>query len=287
MKTLLVKKSLTTIMLIAGMSNVCFLQDLPKTLVINPRVGPSVDSMEKVKYQLFPEYSSETFKGAMFMKMPDKTLEQWVYLKDGSVDKQTITKEEYSELKSAIRNSGSDNGSNVVFTVKPGFNLNGANVGVKKGRIEPYIGLQFVNYSSKFKSDYNDPYYDDYESETKLHIYMPYIGSKFFLLDNESLKTSINLTLFKPFVFGKQINDGEVDEDFKESLKNIKIYGGEIGFGSEYFLSQNFSIGGEFGIRLAYVKDEYKSPGSGDSYTDILKLNMSYISASLNYYFTK
>jgi hypothetical protein len=289
MKNLIVRRSLTAIMFIIGMSKFCYSQNLPKALIIDSRVGASVDTLEKEKYQLFPEFSSEVFKGAMFMEMPDKSLEQWIYLKDGTIDKQPITKERYSELKKAIRNTATESKgySNAVFTVKPGFNLNGANIGFKKGRIEPYFGLQFVSYNSKYKYDSNNQFDDDYESQTKLHVYMPYIGSKFYMLDNESLKTSINVTLFKPFIFGKQIVDGSEDSDFKENLKNIKIYGAELGFGSEYFLSKNFSIGGEFGFRLAYLKDDYTSPDSDYSYTDILKLNMSYISASLNYYFIK
>ena len=116
------------------------------------------------------------------------------------------------------------------FTVKPGLNLNGASFGIKDKDFEPYVGLQFANY----KSDYTD---DDSETLTKVHIYMPYIGSKFIISENESIKTFVNGTLFKPIIFGKQIIDDEVDEDFKDELKQYKIFGAELGFGTEYFLS--------------------------------------------------
>lgn len=167
------------------------------------------------------------------------------------------------------------------FTVKPGLNLNGACFGIKDKDFEPYVGLQFAN----FRSNYKD---DDSKSLTKVHIFMPYIGSKFIISENESIKTFVNATLFKPFIFGKETVDGEENEDFQDELNEYKILGGELGFGSEYFFSDNFSIGGEFGFRFAHIKDDYKD-NSGyepdNSYTDILDLNMSYVSLSLNFYF--
>ena len=288
MKTLIFKNCLTILLLTLSIQNFCYSQEA-KTIVIQPKVGTMIDSIEKEKYKLFPEYSDETFNGAIIREFNDRTLEQWVYLKDGSTEKQKITRDEFLEMKKSIRGQGSNESgsSTIVFSVKPGINLNGANIGIKKGKFEPYFGMQFINFNEEYDYKSESTYDEDYVRKTNLHIYMPFIGSKFFLLDKESLKTSLNVTLFKPIIFGKQTYDGEEDEQFKENLKNIKIVGGEIGFGSEYFLSEYFSLGGEFGVRLAYFKDEYESSDSYYSYTDIMKLNMTYVSASFNFYFAK
>ncbi|MCK4663365.1 MAG: hypothetical protein KAT68_10905 [Bacteroidales bacterium] len=167
--------------------------------------------------------------------------------------------------------------SQVVFTVKPGFNLNGANIGYKTNKIVPYFGLQFINVSSKYKDS-------DDDDEINTHVFMPYAGSKFFIIDKESIKSSINATIFKPFIFGKEVDDGEEDDSYKENLKKLKIWGGELGFSSEYFFSEHFSVGGEFGFRFGFYKYEHDS-GTENQYTEDLNMNMTYISGSMNFYF--
>ncbi len=172
--------------------------------------------------------------------------------------------------------------SQMTFTVKPGLNLNSANIGVKSEKFSPYFGIQFLNINSKYKDN------DEYEPEDrkiKTHIYMPYLGFKAYLFDKDPLKGSIVATVFKPVISGKEINDGEEDESYKEDLKNLKIWGGEIGFCSEYFFNEHFSIGGEFGFRLAFYKDKYESEYSNYSYDEDLNLNMTYVSGSMNFYF--
>lgn len=169
--------------------------------------------------------------------------------------------------------------SQVVFTVKPGLNLNGANIGYKINNFEPYLGLQFANVTYKYKDTDGD------DDKIKAHVYLPYIGSKIFIIEKESIKSTINVTIFKPFIFGKEIDDGEEDESYKEDLKNLKVWGGELGFGSEYFFNEHFSIGGEFGFRFGFYKYKYESETSDYSYTEDINLNMTYISGSLNFYF--
>ena len=172
--------------------------------------------------------------------------------------------------------------SQTTFTVKPGLQINSFNVGVISGKLNPYIGLQFINYYTNRTVDDNG---DKREYETSLHVYLPVVGTKIRLLDNESLKTALNISVFKPIITGKKITDGEEDEDFKEDIKRVKMWGGELGFGSEYFFSSNFSIGGEFGVRLGFLKDSYKNDNGDYSWEEAVRANMSYVSCSLNYYF--
>jgi len=100
-------------------------------------------------------------------------------------------------------------------------------------------------------------------------------------MEKENLKSSISATLFKPMIFGKEIEDGTEEEI--EELKDINIWGGEFAFGTEYFLSENFSLGGEFGLRLAIYVNDHDS--DTDTYKESLYLNMTYVSGSLNFYF--
>jgi len=168
--------------------------------------------------------------------------------------------------------------SQITFTVKPGLNLNGANFGYKTKNFVPYFGLQFLNLTDKFKDNNTD-------RKTKTHIYMPIIGSKIFIIDKESLKGLINATLFKPVIFGKEVENGEEDESYKEDFKSLKLWGGELGFGSEYFFNEHFSFGGEFGFRFGFYNYKNESNTSEFSYTENMHLNMTYISGSMNFYF--
>lgn len=165
--------------------------------------------------------------------------------------------------------------SQITFSVKPGLNLNGANIGYHTGNFNPYFGIQFLN--TKFSYEDND---DTYESETKFNIYMPYIGSKYYVFSKESLKSSIILTVFKPLVSGESSSQGS-SYDYESSIEDLSFWIGELGFGSEYFLNEQFSIGGEFGFR--YIL--YKHEDTEYNYTDKLNLNMTYVSGSMNFYF--
>ena len=114
---------------------------------------------------------------------------------------------------------------------------------------------------------------------------MPYLGLKAYLFNKELIKGSIVATVFKPLIFDKEINNGEEDESYRENLKNLKIWGGEIGFCSEYFFNEHFSLGGEFGFRFCFYKEKHESEWGDFSYKEDLNLNMTYVSGSMNFYF--
>ena len=177
--------------------------------------------------------------------------------------------------------------SQAVFSVKPGLNLNGATIGINGKKLQPFAGLRFV--SGKLTSEYHDVNYpaDDSKTETKLNIYMPNIGAKLFLSESDVIKPYLVAAFYKPIIFGKQTQNGLDDQAFKDNLNNIKVWAGELGFGTEYFLHPQFSLGGEFGLRVANLKDNYESQDQTYSYSENVGLGISYVSFSLNYYFTK
>ena len=171
------------------------------------------------------------------------------------------------------------------FAVKPGLNLNGASFGIQAKQFQPFIGLRVAN--AKVENEYHDVNFpqDDYVLETRLHLYMPHVGAKLFLKGSDVVKPYLQATLFKPLIFGKQLDDGREDEDFKDNINSLKVWAGEIAFGSEYFFHPQFSIGGEFGLRMGNFKEKFESEDGTTTSSTKLGLSTSYVAFSLNFYF--
>jgi hypothetical protein len=187
--------------------------------------------------------------------------------------------------------------SQFAFGVAPGLSTNSAYFGFNTGKVVPYVGFQFMN--AGLKLEMTDHYYDGVEwndddgSETiGINLYMPVLGFKFFALESNDLKAYFNLSATKPLLRGKMKDDaGNENEEFAKTLKDIKILGGQFGFGVEYYFSSNFSIGGEYGIMYlggSYKsEEEYTSGGEDALRTTTIKPRImpTYSKFSLNYYF--
>lgn len=200
--------------------------------------------------------------------------------------------------------------SQFSFGVSPGISLNSAYFGYKiNNKIVPYVGLQYLNVKYKYeesgeKYDYD---LDQVVSYTDIvdfsgSLYIPNIGVKYFIKQQNKLQAYFSLNFSKPLFSGKlelgdEDYDNDAEDDFEDAIKNVGIWGGEFGFGIEYFFDENFSIGGEFGLRHLHFKynDTYErsffNPDTGNNQdTDIendIKINMSptFSKISLNYYF--
>jgi len=195
-----------------------------------------------------------------------------------------------------------------TFSVSPGLQFNSAAFGYKISKFVPFIGLQVLSGSANMKEKGQE--YDpglgilvSYEDEYKFSgaVYMPTIGTKYFFIEKNKLKAYGALSFTKFLLSGKvaDSNDPSANSDFKDEVSNIHLYGGQFGFGTEYFFDDNFSIGGEFGIRLLHVKyhDEYEDqiydPNIGGyvpsttTFDYKLNINPTYSKVSLNYYFGK
>lgn len=187
--------------------------------------------------------------------------------------------------------------------ITPSFVLNGFYVGYQFEDFVPYIGLQFFSVSTTFEETQKDYDYDGVlrihndKNEISANIYMPYIGGKYFIIKKEALKGYLALGVYKPFVSVEEIDDGRVNNDVESMIDNLSIWGFEFGFGSEYFFNKQFSLGGEFGLRLFFYNSEYKdkttiyNPNTqrSEESTRELKNNINfsatYAKMSLNYYF--
>ena len=188
-----------------------------------------------------------------------------------------------------------------TFSVSPGIGLNSSYFGYKiNSKVVPYFGLQHFN--AKFNSEYSRDKYD-YDSNRVEHyvdkyefsgnLFIPNLGVKYFAVQQNKLQAYFSVNVSKPFVTEKN------EEEFIDQMKNFKMFGGEFGFGVEYFLDENFSIGGEFGLRYLSFKysdtreGTFWNPDTGqdqatDYETDInISSRPTFSKISLNFYFQK
>ena len=193
----------------------------------------------------------------------------------------------------------------LIFGISPGFSFNGGYIGYKINKnVVIYGGLQFASVSFKF--DEKGKEFDSFDnlvdyhnkSEFKGGIFVPNIGVKHYFKPTNKLRPYTTLNLAKPILKAKlESGDENLDKEVEDAVKNIKIWAGELGFGTEYFFDENFSIGGEFGIRHLNINVEntrtrtLNDPNTGDP-VDVkinteakTRLNPTYSRLSLNFYF--
>jgi len=163
--------------------------------------------------------------------------------------------------------------SQFTFSVSPGVQMNNASFGIKKNKFKPNIGLQILTGSTSLtesgqRFDYNAGDIVNYEDKYKYSglAIMPVIGLQYYIKETEKLKAYAAINFTKVFISAK-IEDStnpNANTELKDQIKNINILGGQLGFGTEYFFDQYFSVGGEFGIRLFHVN--YKEEQNNNIY---------------------
>ncbi|MBN2000284.1 sigma-70 family RNA polymerase sigma factor [candidate division KSB1 bacterium] len=225
--------------------------------------------------------------------------------------------------------------SDFVFGIKPGNTVNSAYFGLKMDNLVPMVGVDVVwltasgKYTDTSEDQWNS-YYDgtNYKQKTVSSIDMegsallliPHIGAKYFLGSGD----------VKPYFFGnaffsmpsvkmesswkdeswyyednRQVDHDtdkgseDLDEETEDIIKDVLgFWGITIGGGAEYFFSERFSIGGEYGIRLLFnsvnisgESGDSDPNGYGQSYRNewegelSASLRVTYAVVSLNFYF--
>lgn len=178
------------------------------------------------------------------------------------------------------------------FGVSPGLTMNSAQFGYRFAEDwVPYVGLQYYNVNYEF-TDF------DFQQEFSGSLLIPTLGLKYFAIDKSDLQGYFNVNFSKPLVFGSASIDGQDDPAFDELLDGLSFWGGEFGFGAEYFFSKQFSVGGEFGLRWIRVNNEQSTeivvdfdPNTGEAITateesDLaLNINPTYARFTFNFYF--
>ncbi len=194
--------------------------------------------------------------------------------------------------------------SQPVFGVSPGLSLNSAYFGYKVNRFVPFIGFQYFGTSINY--EYKHKLYDgslgsivdhNHSDDVKIKLIIPNIGLKYYVKESGNLKAFVTLNLSKPILTGKYEVDGIEDEESKKYIEGISLFGGELSFGAEYFFDEQFSIGGEFGLRYLHAKYTFSedesifNPNTGDtevskaSYEAKLNASPTFSRISLNFYF--
>lgn len=221
-------------------------------------------------------------------------------------------------LLASIVGAGVSN-AQLLFGVKPGLTGNSAQFGLKLAGLMVFGGLEYLRTSatteeSGMRLQYyynNTPPYNSYyrlepykdNHETSLNVYAPFVGAKILLGGRESGKTGAYVTALigKPIISGSSIDNGKESESTQKMFDNLSTWMFQAGFGAEYFFSEEFSIGGEFGLRAFLVnyteEDDEMTPvydyqtgttqyyKTSSKYNLDLGLGITYSTIVLNYYF--
>lgn len=194
-----------------------------------------------------------------------------------------------------------------TFGVSPGLTSNGAYFGYTIAkRIVPFVGFDYANAKfsvhmtgNEFNWDTNEIVPFDDKMEFSGNLCVPRVGVKVFFLEVNQLKAFGLVDFSKPMVSAKTWTDGELNEEFVENVKNFSSWGGELAIGAEYFFDDNFSIGGEFGIRHLAVKyadtfdttiyDPNTQEETPSETTEVIQGSVSptFARVALNFYFGK
>ncbi|MFH1218974.1 MAG: hypothetical protein V1694_00775 [Candidatus Eisenbacteria bacterium] len=212
--------------------------------------------------------------------------------------------------------------SKYMFGIKPGNTLSSAYFGIRTGRLVPMVGTDLVWLSAsatETDEDYHSYGTSSYRSidqnklEGSAFLLIPHLGAKMYMGDRD----------IRPYLFGSvffsiplvnaeseeryeywEYENGELtehhvdtsNEDLNKEDENLikdalGFWGFSFGFGTEYFLSDSFSIGGEYGIRLLLDgigrKETHGDHEDGEILKDeaSAKVGLTYAVVTLNYHF--
>ncbi|MCA0444908.1 MAG: hypothetical protein LCH54_01630 [Bacteroidetes bacterium] len=209
-----------------------------------------------------------------------------------------------------------------------GFPISGTNIGYQIGNLVPYAGLDLIRVSFDDKSEYENYSRDsqtgnlflksklEQSSSGSVLLIIPKLGARFYLSTGKSrsigwyIKGDIMKIIpifdgeskesYIDYYWNKQVSSSykmTTDEKRRQS-DMIDYWGITVGTGVEYFFSDKFALGGEYGIRLFLndYTDNFDEANDGDSYygnknksSDEVSnaLNLSYTEITLNYYFSR
>jgi hypothetical protein len=217
-----------------------------------------------------------------------------------------------------------------IFSVKPGNILNSASFGYRMGQWVPFAGMDLVRLSASTTftdDDYHSYYYGDdfYEyrdiNMDKLSgsafLLMPQLGIRRYMGSGD-VRSYILGEVFHsiPFVNAKSesrdeyweyengvlvdhdlnVTKDELGKETEDLLEDVLAFWGlTFGGGAEYFFSDRFSVGGEYGIRLLFLgtkntdedRDVYGEDEYIDKYTSEVSssLSLTYALLTLSYHF--
>jgi hypothetical protein len=183
-----------------------------------------------------------------------------------------------------------EHASGFAMSLKPGMYLTAAHFGYYSAKTFFGIGLEVASISVKSTYTYGT---STNTANVGATILLPELAGKIFLSDALSEDTGIRpyiwLSAFYTIGMASMTSNGQHNDEAEKSMEDLLSgnIGGLIGFGSEYFFSPQFSIGGEFGLRLMFggTETEYSYGKYTSTVKDNLGLGLTYTSLGLNFYF--
>jgi hypothetical protein len=159
----------------------------------------------------------------------------------------------------------------LVFGVKPGMvPFQGSYLGFDAGTFQPFAGLDLIRISVDVGGD-----------DLSGTMILPHIGSKVYFADERSQGEVI------PYVQGgllfsiPSVNWDGMDADDEKLIEDaLGFWGLNAAFGSEYYFSDAFSVGGEYGVRY------FSGGADGDAGNDDVSVSLAitYIAVTLNFH---
>jgi hypothetical protein len=173
----------------------------------------------------------------------------------------------------------------IVFGVKPGMGpVQSSYLGYQAGTLLPFVGMDFVRLSASVTEDGN-------KEEASAFLMVPNFGSRLYVSGNRN-NGGIASYLQGSLLFSlPSVNaDGLSDEDKKLVEDLLGFWGLSLAFGAEYYFSDRFSVGGEYGLRHLAVGADVPDEG-GDGYggggvgTELnATFSISYVAVVMNFH---
>ena len=175
--------------------------------------------------------------------------------------------------------------SDLVFGVKPGVLIQSSYFGLDKEQWQPFIGLDMVAVSIKA---------DDYDASGA--VWIPHLGTKYFFRPTwEAGKVApyLQFDYFFSLASVSVDNFSTEEEDMVDDV--LEFWGFGLAFGAEYYFSESFGVGGEYGFRYLHDKvaehSETVEYYPGETYEDRLNdefsvaFRLSYAAITASYHF--
>ena len=140
------------------------------------------------------------------------------------------------------------------------------------------LGYFSVSHKSSYSDDFGSDSYD-----ISVHLFIPSVGVRLLSARTGDLRS---YTLAEVFYLLPLVSGSEFTGDDKKELRDLlDLIGLTLGFGAEYFVSDQFSVGSEASMNLIYHSTERTE--DYDNYTSETRTIVSGLltNFTLNYYF--
>ena len=126
--------------------------------------------------------------------------------------------------------------------------------------------------------------------EAKLNIssFTPNVGVKYYLKErtDNSVCPYLFGGFFKTFTSVDATNYMGFTKEEEDLIKGVNSPFGLVpAFGAEYFFSENFSFGGELGLRVSFAKGDYTVTEPSATYSQTYNTINQYVALTLNFRF--